>query len=109
MSARAPFRYAPVAGAVLKAYKATLSPAFQACGIHCRHQPTCSEYSAEAVSRHGLWAGGWMTLARFCRCRPGGTMGYDPTPTRTNEGARPWTPWRYGDWKTGERPTQSQT
>ena len=57
-----PDSYGRVMGALLKGYKATLSPAFVACGIHCRHLPTCSEYCAECVSRHGAWAGSWMTL-----------------------------------------------
>ena len=33
-------------------------------GFNCRHLPTCSTYADEAVGRFGLWAGGWMTLAR---------------------------------------------
>ena len=90
--------YKPVMGALLKGYKATLSPAFVACGIQCRHQPSCSEYCAECVSRHGVWAGSWMTLARLSRCRPGGSHGWDPAPTLTSTGARWFAPWRYGVW-----------
>lgn len=90
--------YRPVMGALLKGYKATLSPAFQACGVRCRHEPSCSEYAAEAVSRHGVWPGSWMALARFCRCRPGGSHGWDPAPTLTSTGARWFAPWRYGVW-----------
>jgi len=90
--------YRPVMGALLKGYKATLSPAFMACGLHCRHLPTCSEYCAECVSRHGVWAGSWMALARFLRCRPGGSHGLDPAPTLTSTGARWYAPWRYGVW-----------
>jgi uncharacterized protein len=90
--------YKPVIGALLKGYKVTLSPAFKACGMHCRHEPSCSEYAAEAVSMHGVWAGSWMGLARFCRCRPGGTHGWDPAPTLTSTGARWYAPWRYGVW-----------
>jgi len=39
--------------------------------------PTCSHYSDEALDRFGLWAGGWMTLARLIRCQPWGTSGLD--------------------------------
>jgi putative membrane protein insertion efficiency factor len=39
-------------------------------GFNCRHLPTCSDYAEEAIGRFGLWAGGWMTLARLCRCHP---------------------------------------
>jgi putative membrane protein insertion efficiency factor len=90
--------YGPVMGALLKGYKATLSPVFMACGVHCRHMPSCSEYCAECVSRHGLWAGLWMGLARLSRCRPGGSHGVDPAPTITSSGARWFAPWRYGVW-----------
>jgi hypothetical protein len=95
--------YAPIIGALLKVYKATLSPAFAACGIACRHAPTCSEFCAECVSRHGLWAGMWMGLARLSRCRPGGSHGWDPAPETlpgglTSTGARWFAPWRYGVW-----------
>ena len=43
--------YKPVIGALLKGYKATLSPAFVALGVRCRHEPSCSEYCAECVSQ----------------------------------------------------------
>mgnify|MGYP000042831033 CR=1 FL=1 len=61
--------YKPVVGALLKGYKMTLSPAFVAMGVRCRHEPSCAEYCAECVSKHGAWAGAWMGLARFSRCR----------------------------------------
>jgi len=93
--------YGPVMGALLKGYKLTLSPVFRTCGAECRHEPSCSEYAAEAVSRHGLWAGSWMALARLSRCRPGGSHGWDPAPTLTSSGARWFAPWRYGDWTGG--------
>ena len=83
---------------LLKVYKLTLSPLFQVFGTRCRHVPSCSEYGAECVSRHGFWAGGWMTVARLSRCRPGGSSGYDPAPLETKS-APFWAPWRYGDWK----------
>ena len=63
---------------LVRLYRYTFSPLI---GFHCRHLPTCSEYADEALSRHGLWAGGWMTLARLCRCHPLGTSGLDFVPT----------------------------
>ena len=76
-------RSAPAA--LLRIYKLTLSPLFMALGARCRHEPSCSEYAAEAVERYGLIKGGWMGLKRLSRCRPGGTSGWDPVPTQDKE------------------------
>jgi putative membrane protein insertion efficiency factor len=46
----------------------------------CRFTPTCSQYAAEAVDRHGLRRGLRLTLGRLGRCRPGGPFGSDPVP-----------------------------
>lgn len=92
-----------VAYGLLKVYKLTLSPLFMAFGTRCRYAPTCSEYGAECVALHGIWSGGWMTLARLSRCRPKGGSGYDPAPLETKS-APFWAPWRYGDWALTERP-----
>ena len=69
--------------ALVKLYRYTLSPLI---GFHCRHLPTCSDYADEALERHGLWAGGWMTLARLLRCHPYGTSGLDFVPDRSRRG-----------------------
>lgn len=76
----------------IRLYQLTLSGFI---GNSCRHIPTCSEYGYEAVARHGLWAGGWMTLFRVGRCGPGGTSGLDPVPERLERRFHWWTPWRY--------------
>jgi putative membrane protein insertion efficiency factor len=68
-------------------------------GFHCRHLPTCSEYADEALGRFGLWAGGWMTLARLCRCHPWGTAGMDVVPACLPTGSRWYLPWRFGYWR----------
>ncbi|MGQ9524995.1 MAG: membrane protein insertion efficiency factor YidD [Armatimonadota bacterium] len=46
----------------------------------CRFLPSCSEYSCEAITRYGLWSGGWMALRRIIRCNPFSPGGYDPVP-----------------------------
>jgi hypothetical protein len=46
----------------------------------CRFEPNCSAYGLEAVRVHGSLAGGWLTLKRILRCRPGGGFGVDPVP-----------------------------
>ena len=80
----------------VRLYRLTLSPLV---GFHCRHLPTCSQYSEEAIDRFGLWAGGWMTLARLLRCHPYGTSGLDFVPAAPPQGARWYLPWRYGRWR----------
>lgn len=89
---------AQIALALVHAYRFTLSPAFAAMGVRCRHEPSCSAYALEAVRRHGAWFGLWMAGARFLRCRPGGSSGYDPAP-KCVCGASAWTPWRAADWR----------
>jgi len=32
------------------------------------------------LKKHGLLKGGWLTVKRISRCRPGGGSGYDPVP-----------------------------
>ena len=68
-------------------------------GANCRHVPTCSVYGDEALKRFGLWAGGWMTLARLLRCHPWGTSGIDNVAERAPATARWYLPWRYGRWR----------
>ncbi|MCV3737517.1 membrane protein insertion efficiency factor YidD [Rhizobium sp. TRM96647] len=88
-----PFRKTPgrlFGMAFIRLYQLTLSGFI---GNSCRHMPTCSEYGYEAIARHGLWSGGWMTLFRVVRCGPGGTSGFDPVPERLASGVR-WAPWR---------------
>jgi putative membrane protein insertion efficiency factor len=68
-------------------------------GFECRHLPTCSVYAEEAIDRFGLWAGGWMTLARLCRCHPLGTSGLDFVPASLPRRSRWYLPWRYGRWR----------
>lgn len=61
--------------AALAAYKRWISPLLPPA---CRYYPTCSEYMAEAVRKHGPLAGVWMGLKRLVRCHPFHAGGFDP-------------------------------
>jgi putative membrane protein insertion efficiency factor len=62
---------------LLAAYKRWLSPQLPSA---CRFTPTCSEYAAEAVTRHGALRGTLLTVWRLLRCHPLGGRGLDPVP-----------------------------
>ena len=85
-----------LARGAIRGYQLTLS-AFM--GRQCRHLPSCSDYTSEAIGRYGLWGGGWMGFARICRCRPGGTAGFDPVPEAAPQDADALHFWRYGQWR----------
>ena len=63
-------------------YRRVLSPLT---GVHCRFQPTCSEYASEALRQYGGIQGGWLVLKRLGRCHPWGGSGYDPVPRKDDD------------------------
>ena len=46
----------------------------------CRFVPSCSDYAAEAIERHGAWRGGALAARRIGRCHPWGGHGIDLVP-----------------------------
>jgi putative membrane protein insertion efficiency factor len=46
----------------------------------CPHTPSCSQYAAQALRRHGAGRGSWLTVRRLLRCRPGTAGGLDLVP-----------------------------
>lgn len=91
--------------ALIRFYQLTLSSIF---GRTCRHIPSCSAYTDEAIATHGAWAGLWIGVARIWRCRPLGSSGLDPVPANLNQKARWYTPWRYGHWNGDHIPKDHQ-
>ncbi len=82
-----PFRYYPrfLAVFLIKLYQRTLSPdhgMFKLFFPHgfCRFTPTCSEYGAQAFSKHGIFKGFYLTTKRIIRCNPFNPGGHDPVP-----------------------------
>jgi uncharacterized protein len=86
--------------APITAYRWTIAPLL---GVNCRHLPSCSDYAQEAIDKNGAWKGGWLTLARLCRCHPWGSHGYDPVPD-VSAAHHPLAPWRYGSWRGSNAP-----
>ncbi|MCX6545152.1 MAG: membrane protein insertion efficiency factor YidD [Acidobacteria bacterium] len=62
---------------VIRSYKRLVSPLFTG---SCRYLPSCSDYMAEAVERHGAIVGICLGLGRLGRCHPFGGSGLDPVP-----------------------------
>lgn len=54
----------------------------------CRFTPSCSQYAAEAVERHGALKGGWLATWRVVRCNPLVPGGFDPVPGEWPRGRR---------------------
>jgi hypothetical protein len=46
----------------------------------CPHTPSCSQYAAQALHRHGAGRGSWLAVRRLLRCRPGTAGGLDLVP-----------------------------
>jgi putative membrane protein insertion efficiency factor len=72
--------------AAVRAYQLLVSPLLPP---SCRFFPSCSEYAAEAIERHGAVRGTNLALRRLARCHPWGGSGYDPVPQPRALAARP--------------------
>jgi putative membrane protein insertion efficiency factor len=64
---------------LVRLYQLTLSPFL---GQNCRHYPTCSNYTIEAIREWGPIKGVWLGMKRILKCHPWGTSGYDPVPKK---------------------------
>jgi putative membrane protein insertion efficiency factor len=66
----------------IKVYQCFISPLL---GQNCRHSPTCSQYTIEAIQEWGAVKGTYLGMKRLSKCHPWGTHGYDPVPKKTNQ------------------------
>ena len=67
-------------------YRFFIAPMLPMFGVHCRFQPSCSQYAITALHHYGGFYGSWLVIKRLGRCRPhihdcyGKSHGYDPVP-----------------------------
>lgn len=57
----------------VRVYQLLVSPALHLLagpGMGCRFNPTCSQFAHEAISKHGLFRGGLLSLRRLSKCHP---------------------------------------
>ena len=59
----------------IKLYQLFISPMLP---NTCRHLPTCSDYTIEAIQEFGVLKGIYKGSVRILRCNPLGTSGFDP-------------------------------
>ena len=70
-----------VVSRIIRGYQVLLSPLFPA---SCRFQPTCSQYTLEAVHHHGAFRGVLLGMKRIAKCHPFHPGGYDPVPVQSD-------------------------
>lgn len=67
---------------LIKLYQKTLSPDhgwFSGGKRHvCRFEPTCSQYTIDAIEKHGIFKGIGLGSWRILRCNPFSKGGFDP-------------------------------
>jgi putative membrane protein insertion efficiency factor len=64
---------------LVRFYQTAISPFTPAT---CRYSPTCSQYTLEALQKHGAFYGSWLSIKRIVSCNPWGGSGYDPVPDK---------------------------
>jgi putative membrane protein insertion efficiency factor len=60
---------------MIRFYQRAISPWL---GANCRFQPTCSQYTLEAIKKYGPIRGILKAAYRILRCHPWNRGGYDP-------------------------------
>jgi putative membrane protein insertion efficiency factor len=63
--------------APIRLYQRLISPFL---GARCRFYPSCSEYAARSILRHGPIKGVYLGVRRILRCHPWNPGGVDDVP-----------------------------
>ncbi len=66
-----------LAVAPIRIYQRAISPLLPS---RCRFVPSCSEYAARAIVKHGVARGSWLAIRRIAKCHPFHRGGHDPVP-----------------------------
>ncbi len=67
-----------IAVTLIRIYQLTISPLL---GNNCRFIPSCSCYAKEAISKHGICYGSYLSIKRIMRCNPwNNNFGVDDPP-----------------------------
>ena len=61
----------------IRVYQRFVSPLL---GDRCRFYPSCSEYTAQAITEHGPLRGVYLGVRRLLRCHPWNPGGFDYVP-----------------------------
>ena len=64
---------------LIKGYQWLISPLL---GNNCRHIPSCSEYTLEAIKSHGTVRGIGLGAKRISKCHPWSEAKFDPVPKK---------------------------
>ena len=67
---------------IIKLYQILVSPLL---GQNCRFHPTCSHYAIEAIAKHGVIKGGYLSVRRLIKCQPLHEGGLDPVPETSDK------------------------
>jgi len=59
----------------IRGYQILLSPYM---GASCRFEPSCSEYTLQAIQRYGALKGMQLGMIRLSKCHPFCPGGFDP-------------------------------
>jgi len=63
----------------IKLYQWLVSPLL---GNNCRHIPSCSDYTSEAIKSHGVVRGIGLGAKRISKCHPWSEAKFDPVPKK---------------------------